>query len=211
MRISDRVRNIALGVGAVAVVVAIIWIDVVTGFWQDLVILAGLAAGLISFLLTVFVLDKVLARSAEKRWAPVNRLAFADFLHAMADEDASEISRGEIVVRTLPQVAAQAESAALDAELHALRELVTREHRLLADHLSRWAQFLTSSGDNEIIMLHVAEIAFDFEKVRDASLEAESQTRRSEPGRLGGRDRRLQQATGCAGRGAPRAAAAFGW
>ncbi|KAB1645338.1 hypothetical protein F8O05_02150 [Gulosibacter chungangensis] len=174
-RARERARNIALGAAAVAITAVIIGIDVVTGFWQDLVILSGLAAGLVSFLFTVTVLNRLVAKSAEKRWAPVNRLAFTEFLHAMADEDASEISRGKVVIRMLPQVAAQPHAAELDAELHDLRELVTLEHQRLADHLSRWAQFLTSSGDNEIIMFHVAEIAFGFEKVRDAALELESQ------------------------------------
>lgn len=167
------VKNIALWVGAFAVIAVILWVDISSGFWQDLVILSGLAAGLISFLLTVFVLDKVLARSAAKRWAPVNRLAFTEFLHALADEEASEISRGEIVTRLLPQT--NGLSAHDDETLHELREFVVTEHRLLADLLSRWAQFLASSGENEEILLHIADIALAFDKVRDASLEVESQ------------------------------------
>ncbi len=172
MRITERVKHTALWVGAIAVVAVILWIDIVSGFWQDLVILAGLAAGLVSFLLTVFVLDKILMRSAAKRWASVNRLAFTEFLHALADEEASEISRGEIVTRLLPQF--NGLSAHDDETLHELRELVVTEHRLLADLLSRWAQFLASSGENEEILLHIADIALAFDKVRDASLEVES-------------------------------------
>lgn len=36
-------------IGALALIVIILWIDIFTGFWQEIVILSGLAAGLVTF------------------------------------------------------------------------------------------------------------------------------------------------------------------
>lgn len=173
LQVRNRVKSFAIPVGALLVVGIILWIDIASGVWQEVVILSGLAAGLVTFLLTVFVLDKVLARSTSRRWAPVNRLAFTEFLHVLADEEHSEISRGLVVTRLLPQVASSSGSEGYADELHVLREQVVVEHRNLSDLLSRWAQFLASSGDNETILLHVADIALWFDIIRDTSLEAE--------------------------------------
>src|SRR5690625_2376894 len=91
----------ALGVLiAVAVTALVIWLDVETGVWQEMVVLSGVAAGLVTFLLTALFLDKVLARSAHRRWLPVTRLALTDLLHTLAAED-SELSRGNISPRKL--------------------------------------------------------------------------------------------------------------
>lgn len=173
MRRIERVRQIALMVGAFVLIGVILWLDISSGFWTDFVILGGLAAGLVTFLLTVLVLDRVLVRSAAKRWAPVNRLAFTEFLHGLADEDVSEVSRGNIVTRTLPSIQSNIDSERLVGELQQLRDIVAAEHSGLADLLSRWAQFLSSSGENESVMLRIAEIALAFDGVRDASLEVE--------------------------------------
>ncbi|MGO1539223.1 MAG: hypothetical protein ACTHW3_07600 [Leucobacter sp.] len=173
LQVRNHVKRFAIPVGALIVVVVILWIDITSAVWQEVVILSGLAAGLVTFLLTVFVLDKVLARSTARRWAPVNRLAFTEFLHVLADDEHSEISRGHIVTRRLTQVTSSPGSEAYADELHLLRGQVVTEHRNLSDILSRWAQFLASSGDNETILLHVADIALWFDIIRDTSLEAE--------------------------------------
>lgn len=170
----NRLKKTAILLGALFVVATILWVDVTSGIWQEVVILSGLAAGLVTFLLTVLVLDRVIAKSTAKRWAPVNRLAFSEFLHALADEEKSEISRGVIVTRTLPQLAAEPHSEEYTAELHRLRELVIEERRLLTRALSRWAPFLASSGDNETVLMHIADIAMSFDDIRDATIEAES-------------------------------------
>lgn len=166
--------RIALGVGASVVVVIIVLLDIMTGVWQNLVILSGLAAGLVSFILTALVLDRILVRNSARRWAPVNRLAFSEFLHALADEDASEVSRGEIVARSLnlPGMHPVADGAPVEA-LHELRTQIVVERELLSDVLSRWAQFLASSGDNEAILLHLAAIAWQFDLLRDTTIDAE--------------------------------------
>lgn len=176
---SSRAKNVAITLGAVVVVAAIVWLDLSTAIWSEVVILSGLAAGLVTFLLTVFVLDKVLARATARKWSPVNRLALTEFLHAIADEEHSEISRGIIVPRTLPHInrtggGPGGDTTELDALLDALRAQVVDERAKLTKILSRWAQFLASSGENEQILLHVADIALQLDAVRDATLEIES-------------------------------------
>lgn len=169
----ERTTRIAAAIGGVAVIAVILWIDVATGFWQDLVILSGLAAGLVTFLLTVLVLDRIVARSTARRWAPINRLALSEFLHAIADEERSEIARGRVVPRALPALREDAPGQALPHELHRLRTQVVAERRALSDALSRWAEFLASSGDNETVLRHVAGIALRLDRVRDAALDLE--------------------------------------
>ncbi|WP_425309958.1 hypothetical protein AADG42_14715 [Ammonicoccus fulvus] len=173
MERKNTVGRTATIVGAVVVIGVIIWIDIATGLWQNLVILAGLAAGLVSFLLTTLVLDRVMARHQARRWAPLNRLALSEFMHAMADEDASEISRGHIVMRSLPEVQSPLGSERLHQELSELREQVVSEREQLAVALSMWAEFLTSSGDNETILNHAAGIALRLDEVRDATVAVE--------------------------------------
>ncbi|MGL3150784.1 hypothetical protein ACSS7Z_10530 [Microbacterium sp. A82] len=168
-----QTQRIAVLVGAFVVIGIILWIDIATGIWQELVILSGLAAGLVTFLLTALVLSRVMEKSAARRWAPVNRLALSEFLHALADEEGSEISRGRVHPRSIPTLVDASTPAELSAQLHVLREVVVDERRRLSEALSRWAEFLASSGDNEEILRHVAAIALRLDRVRDAALELE--------------------------------------
>lgn len=168
-----RTKDIAQAVGALVLVGVIPWIDFTTGVWNELVIIAGLAAGLVSFLLTVTVLNRIMVRSNERRWAPVHRLALSEFIHAIADEDRSEISRGKIVARTLPVIAADADPTDLAFSLQELRREVIREREQLSEVLSRWAEFLVSSGDYEDTLRHIADIAWMLDKVRDVSVDVE--------------------------------------
>lgn len=163
-----RVRQTATFIGGFIVVAVILWIDIATGVWQQVVILSGLAAGLVTFILTVVVLDRVVEKSTARRWAPINRLAITEFLHAIVDDDASEIAHGQFVPRSLD----------LPTDLHptslaTLRHQVVAERRALSDALSRWTTFLASSGDNETILLQIADIALHLDLVRDAALAAE--------------------------------------
>lgn len=167
----ERAKRIAIWVGAVTVIAIILWLDVTTGLWNELVILSGLAAGLVTFLLTVLVLDRLIARSTARRWSPVNRLALTEFLYSIADGERSEISRGEIVPRMLSHI--DADTTDLSADLHALREQVVRERALLSEALGTWAQFLASSGDNDQVMREIAEVALQLHRVRDVTLEVE--------------------------------------
>lgn len=170
----QRIFRIAVAVGGTLMIVVIVWIDIATGIWQNLVILSGLAAGFVSFFLTSLILKSVVTRATAKHWAPVNRIAITEFLHAIADEDRSEVAHGLIVPRTLPEVNSDLQGSALLAEIHELREIVAAERRELSDALSRWATILTSTGDNEVVLMHVARIAFQLDRVRDLALELAS-------------------------------------
>lgn len=178
-----QIRQLATLIGGLIVIAVIIWIDIATGVWQELTILSGLAAGLVTFLLTALVLGRIIDRTAALRWAPINRLAITEFLHAIVDDDASEIALGRFVPRRLDlpealaagpeaQTTIETPPARLAALTH-LREQVVTERRALSDALSRWTSFLASSGDNEVILLHIADIALQLDLVRDATLEVE--------------------------------------
>lgn len=174
----NSVGRVLLGLLACLLVFVILWLDITTGIWQDLVILSGLAAGLVSFVFTALVLNRIMVKNAAHRWSTVNRLAFSDFLHALADENESEIARGKIVARSLglpsevPPPVSGGGSAPLEM-LRILREQIVFERESLSSTLSRWAQFLASSGDNDSILQHLASIAWQFDVVRDAALDAE--------------------------------------
>lgn len=168
-----RIIRLLTLVGAGILIAVIIWIDVATGIWQEMVILAGLAAGLISFLLSALVFNRIVAHEAERTWAPVNRLAVTEFLHAIADDEQSEIAHGIVVPRSLPDFPEGYDERALPDKLRHLREDVAQERRDLSDALSRWAEFLTKSGDNELALRHVADIAMQLDRVRDAALDLE--------------------------------------
>lgn len=171
MRISAR--RIAAAAGALVVVGVIIWIDVRTSVWQELVILSGLAAGLVTFILTALVLDRILERSAARRWAPVTRLALTEILHGLADDELSEPTRGVIVVRRLvaPESLGGSDSAAQLEASHRLRVTVVEERKNLAATLGIWSSFLASSEASAGIMRRIAAVTLQLENVRDASLE----------------------------------------
>lgn len=172
--IKDRFTNIAVITVCLALVGIIIWIDLVSSIWQDVVVLSGIAAGLVTFLLTVFVLDKALARSTARRWAPLHHLATTDFLHAMADDTHSEVSRGHVVVRQFTAPACGPADPSYIPELERLRKAVVAERGRLSALVSRWAPSLTSNGENENVLLHTAALSLSFDEIRDAALEAEA-------------------------------------
>lgn len=176
MRLSSR--RIAAIVGAIVLILVIIWVDVQTQLWQEFVILAGLAAGLITFLLTVLFVDDAVARGAAKRWAPVTRLALTEILHGLSDEERSEPSMGLIVARrlTAPTITDTRASGAvgngdLKQQSHLLRVAVVEERQNLATALGAWANFLASSDDNVSLMRRIARFTLHLESVRDLALE----------------------------------------
>lgn len=156
------------GAAIAALIVLIVWVDVATGVWQDTVILSGIAAGLLTFALTALFLERWMARSAHRRWLPVTRLALSDLLHALADEEASEISRGRIVPRTL-EVPRPLEPATAQGLLTA----VVAERDELTRVLARWSGFLAASADVQNLMRHLARIAQQLDAIRDGVLDWE--------------------------------------
>src|SRR5690606_11870045 len=162
------VRQLSV-IAALALVAVILWIDIATGLWKDYVILSGLAAGVVTFILTALIVDRVIARSTHRRWAPVTRLALTDMLHALADDDASEVARGRIVPRLIEPIGPHASAESLTA----LRHAIVDERRLLAGAIALWSTFLASSADATEVLDQAAEIAERLDLIRDAALEAE--------------------------------------
>ncbi|MGO1851918.1 MAG: hypothetical protein ACTH0V_00735 [Microbacteriaceae bacterium] len=158
--------------GSLVLIGVILWLDVRTTIWQEMVVVSGLAAGLVSFLLTTVFVHRIARWQLEARWAPVTHLALTELLHALADDERSDLSRGRILPRTLPAPdGAGAEARA--QELDALRHEVLEHRQRLAAALGAWTQFLASTSDNDDIMRAAAELAWQFDQVRDATIEAE--------------------------------------
>lgn len=163
-RRSARVVALVTSIVAMAVV---IWIDVATGLWQQVVILSGIAAGLLTFLLTAFFLEGWVARAEHERWLPVTRVALTDILHTLADDERSEITRGMVVPRRL-----ELDGTATD-DGHAALEKVHEERVELTTALERWASFLAASADVQELMIHIAQIALLLDELRDTIVELE--------------------------------------
>lgn len=159
---------------ALVIVIVVLWIDIATNLWQEYVILAGLAAGVVTFVLTALLVDRVIARASHDSWAPVTRLALTDILHSLADEQESEIAHGKIEPRLLPEMVTDAEPDATRAALDILRHQVLAERKHLSRALSAWASFLAASADATDVLDHAANIAETLDIVRDVSLEVET-------------------------------------
>lgn len=163
-----RILRLLGGVALAAALIGIIWIDLATGLWQEAVVLSGVAAGLITFALTAFVVDRVVARSQHHRWLPVTRLAITDILRALADADRSELSRDRIIPRSL-----DAPTRLVGAEADTFLLAVAEEREAITVALARWAGFLAASADVTDLMDHVAELARLLDEMRDRAIEVE--------------------------------------
>lgn len=164
---AKNVRRLAI-LGALVLTCIVLWVDIATGLWQEYVILAGLAAGLVTFALTTLVIDRLIARSAAARWKPVTRLALSDILHAIADEERSDVARDRIFPRLLEPL------DVLGAEqLEHLRNDVLAERRRLGGAVASWSVFLSQSTDAVGVLDHAARLAEMLGRIRDASIEAE--------------------------------------
>ena len=141
----------------------VIWLDFQTGLWQEIVILSGIVAGLLTFLMTALYFESWIARASHKRWQPVTRLALIDLLHALADEEQSEISRGHIVPRSLDP-----------GDHQALLHQLVEERRKVTESLARWSSFLAASADVQQLMIHIASLAEQLDAVRDSVIDYET-------------------------------------
>lgn len=154
--------------GALVLVLAFIitiWIDLTTGLWQQAVILSGIAAGLLTFLLTALFFERWMSNADHRRWYPVTHLALTDLLHALADDAHSHFGRGFVAPRTI--------------EVHDDHERVlatiVKERRRLSHALARWASFLSASADVQTLMDHIARLALLLDEAREAVLDAEAE------------------------------------
>src|SRR5690625_4904993 len=140
---SQRITHVAIIAAVTVLLLVVLWLDIATGIWQEYVILSGLAAGLITFALTVLVLDRLIAKSTAQRWAPVTTLALTDILHVLADDERSEISRGRLVPRVIRPIGSGNDTE-LDRSLERVRLQVVDERRRLSNVLAKWSAFLAS-------------------------------------------------------------------
>ncbi|MGO2684966.1 hypothetical protein [Microbacterium sp.] len=162
-RTRRKLLRIAGSAALVLVFVIVIWIDLTTGVWQQAVILSGIAAGVLTFLLTALFFERWMSGADHRRWYPVTHLALTDLLHTLGDEERSQLSRGVIVARAID-----------DAGDHAqVLEAIHSERRTITQVLVRWAGFLAASADVQGIMDHIAALALRLDAARDAVLEAE--------------------------------------
>jgi hypothetical protein len=153
--------------------------DVVGGsFWARHALLAGLAASVITVMLTVAVINEVLDRRGRERWSILAQFVMLELVRnarliwtgvlahvgLLAPEDArpDSVEANGSIVRDAPRLAAAVrEAIADDARRHRLHE----EIALLADHtdevLGRWAAvMLNADVYAEVIDRHV-ELASD--------------------------------------------------
>lgn len=174
-----KVWNLVAGAVTLILLVVIIWIDVASGFWQETVILSGVAAGLVTFFFTALFLDDAVARRDHQKWYPVTRLALTDLLHTIADDERSDIKRGQIIARSLPT-----DTALTSEGLEALLRDVVTERDEITETLARWAQFLASSADVQDLMTHIADLAESLDDIRDEVIDLEERAliyNRAEP------------------------------
>lgn len=164
-----RALNIIGTLLVVAFIVLVVWLDLRSSFWQEAVILSGIAAGILTFFLTALFLERWMNNREHQKWLPVTRLALTDLLHTIADDDASDVKRDRVVPRELhmPAELTQESLAAL------LRQVVT-EREEISTTLARWAEFLAASADVQDLMIHVARLAQSLDDVRDSVLQVEA-------------------------------------
>lgn len=165
-----RTLNIIGSVLVVILMVLIVWMDLRSSFWQETVILSGIAAGILTFFLTALFLERWMANREHEKWLPVTRLALTDLLHTVADDEASDVKRDHVVPRVLEM------PGTLDKEsLNELLHRVVAEREEISTTLARWAEFLAASADVQDLMVHVSRLAQSLDDVRDSTLVAESQ------------------------------------
>ena len=159
-------RRFIRGIGLAAVVLltaVILWIDIATGLWQEAVVLSGIAAGLLTFLLTALFFERWIRTSDHRRWYPVTHLALTDLLHALGDDERSQFSRGIVVARSIGDTGEHAE----------ILQSIHDERRAISHALARWAGFLAASADVQALMDRTATLALRLDAARDAVLDAE--------------------------------------
>ena len=133
-------------IAILALIIVVIVVDIHTTLWQELVILSGLVAGVITFLLTTFFIDRILQRSQRARQAPLRRLALVELLHALADDDHSQLMRGILRVRQLPEPTANSskELAARTEEI--LSQAAVGLEEKLASHTGHQTELAELAG-----------------------------------------------------------------
>lgn len=168
---TQLVLDVIAGIAIVALMALVIWMDVAKGWWAETVILSGIAAGILTFFLTALLIERWMARREHRQWYPVTRLALTDILHALADDEKSDIRRAHIVPRSL-----HAPEELTHEHLDRLLHRIVRERDEVSQSLARWAQFLASSADVQGLMNQIADLAENLDDMRDCVVELEAAT-----------------------------------
>src|SRR5699024_300091 len=137
-------RAIAL-VSALVLIGIVIWLDVTTTIWQELVILSGLAAGLVTFLLTSLFLDRFIQRATQRHWAPVTRLALTVHPLLRSTIDQRIASMGFAATRQLNELTQCLNITADSEDTELLRSRVHEERRHTASALAIKSLFVATS------------------------------------------------------------------
>ncbi len=172
-----RALRVLLGAFALVVIALIIWVDLATDLWQKYVIISGLAGGLITFVLTTLVVERIIARADHERWEPVTHLALGDLRRRLAEEPGTPRARR----LPDPRSAVPVDSAAITA----LLETVDDERDLLIASLARWSAFLSSSADVTEIMDGIAQVALRLDAIDNHARELRAFDDRSDAHRAG--------------------------
>lgn len=176
---TTKTLHLFLGAVAAFTAFAIVWLDISTNVWQEYSVISSLAAALVTFILTALLVDRLIARSAHQRWAPVTRIALGELRRKLAAE--SDTSQpGLRRARRLPD-------ASTDPQvLVNLIRTAEAERDVLSTVLARWSSFLASSADVVEIMDAVAEIAERLDRIDEHAKELERVPVRTATGAAGG-------------------------
>jgi len=159
--LTHRALRFALSGFALLVVAVIIWVDLSTDLWQKYVVMSGLAGGLITFVLSALVIDRLISRSAHERWAPVTRLALGDFRRRLS----ADPSRHDVAtVRRLDDAPGTADA------LESLIAAAAAERDVLAATLAQWSTFLASSADVVDLIDGAADVAERLDRISELAV-----------------------------------------
>lgn len=155
--VTIRSFRVVLGAFALVIIGLILWVDLATDIWSKYVIISSLAGGLVTFVLTTLILERVIARADHERWEPVTRLALGDLRRRLA----GDATVGEVHRLPDPEPFDIPDDTATDAVLKAAH----RERETLIESLARWSAFLSSSADVIDIMDGIAHVALRLDEI----------------------------------------------
>lgn len=159
----QRLIHIVILAGVVVLSAIILYVDIATGWWGETVILSGMAAGLVTYLVTSLVVDRLIHSEESERWSPVTRLAIGDILHTLIDDEASGAMSGTVVPRSL-----DAPQHFTKENIKLLSQAVVTERDDLAASLAKWASFLVAEGDVQDLIVVLSDTAQELDDVRVA-------------------------------------------
>ena len=156
--------HIVIGILAILLCIVVLYIDITTNWWGETVILSGMAAGLVTYLVTSLVVDRMVHRDEAEQWNPVTKLAVRNMLHNLT-VDPTEDPLGERDPRGLT-----APAIFTDESVTRLRQEVVIEGEDIAGSLAHWSSFLSSNADVQPFVVVLAQVAQELDDV-DAAIQ----------------------------------------